>query len=322
MNAPIHIILGPTASGKERAAVLVAEQLGADIISADSMKIYREMRIGTASPPPEFRARVRHWCVEIADPSESFSVAKWVAAAEAAMAEIEAAGRPILFSGGTALYYKGLVEGLFNGPSAHPEIRARIEADLERLGPEAVHGQLLELDPAAGAKIHPNDRQRVIRALEVVRASGKPISGEQTQFGRMRTDRPVIMVGLNWPRATLYERVHARVDRMVSEGLVDEARRLFERVPSASHQARQAVGYAELFRHFAGDISLDEAVELIKQNSRHLAKHQITWFRKFPCQWIAMDDTRTPEDVAAEILERFRQPDRRDPPPPCEPSIR
>ncbi|MFH0910066.1 MAG: tRNA (adenosine(37)-N6)-dimethylallyltransferase MiaA, partial [Planctomycetota bacterium] len=191
MKPPLRILLGPTASGKERLALCLAERAGAEIVSVDSMKIYRRMDIGTAKPGPRALARVRHWCVDIVDPWEGFSVAEYLARAEAALADIESRGKRHILSGGTALYYKALTEGLFDGPSADEALRRSLLEEARAKGAGALHERLSALDPRAAEKIHPNDLRRIVRALEVVARSGRRLSDQQTQFGRLRADRGV-----------------------------------------------------------------------------------------------------------------------------------
>jgi len=305
MKPPLRILLGPTASGKERVALAIAEAEGAHIVSVDSMKIYREMVIGTAAPTGEMRARVPHHCVGMVDPDQAFSVAEYRAHAEAALEAVESVGGTHILSGGTALYYKALVEGLFDGPSSDPALRAQLEAEAEADGNQALHTRLARVDPEAAERIHPNDLRRIVRALEVVETTGKPISVHQAQFGAVRSDRPVCMVGLRWPREVLHRRIAERVDRMRAAGLVDEARRLYARRPPVARQARAAVGYAELFAHFDGEHDPDTAFELICRNTRRLAKSQMTWFRKFDCRWVELDASRSTGDVADAVREAW-----------------
>jgi tRNA dimethylallyltransferase len=303
MKPPLRILLGPTASGKERVALSIAEATGAVIISVDSMKIYRGMDIGTATPPAEVLKRVPHRCVNIVDPGEPFSAARYHETAEAAMAELDAAGRAYILSGGTPLYHKVLTEGIFDGPPADPALRRRLEEEAEAHGVEALHERLSTFDPDGAGRIHPRDLRRIVRALEVFEQTGRPITEHQTQFGRLRSDRAVAMVGLHWPRDVLHERIHARVDRMLAEGLEAEARALYDREPPLWKQARAAVGYAELFDHFDGHLDRPAAVELIRRNTRRLAKSQMTWFRKFDCDWIEMEAGRGAEALAAQVRE-------------------
>jgi tRNA dimethylallyltransferase len=302
MNAPLRIILGPTASGKERAAIKVAQKVDADLISVDSMKIYRDMNIGTATPSKEFQYAINHWCINIVAPSDSFSLAQYIESVEAAMENCARSNRKYIFSGGTPLYYKGLTEGIFDGPSASPEIRSELQEYAVNHGVDALYNELVQLDPEIAKKIHPNDIKRVIRAIEVIKLTGKKMSELQTQFGQLRQDRPIAMVGLLWSREELHKRINLRVDIMIKEGLLKEAKSLFESSIELSPQASAAVGYAELFSHFRGEIELPEAIELIKRNTRRLAKSQMTWFRKFDCDWIDMNNNLSPEQIADQVI--------------------
>ncbi|MHC4886089.1 MAG: tRNA (adenosine(37)-N6)-dimethylallyltransferase MiaA, partial [Planctomycetota bacterium] len=231
MKPPLRILLGPTASGKETLAVSLAEQLDADLISVDSMKIYRGMDIGTATAPEEFQSRIRHWCQNIADPAAPFSLADYLKEAEAAMERLDREDRPYLLSGGTPLYYKGLTEGIFDGPSADLTLRKNLEEEAQQRGWDALFARLTSVDPEAASKIHVNDHRRIIRALEVVSLTGRPLSQQQTQFGQPRGDRAVAMVGIHWPRSILHRRIETRVDRMLEAGLIDEVKGLHSRVP-------------------------------------------------------------------------------------------
>jgi len=271
------------------------------------MKIYREMNVGTATPPADVLARIPHWCVNIVAPSEAFSVARYLEYAEAALATIEDRGERHILSGGTPLYHKALAEGLFPGPGADPQVRDKLTAIAREQGPRVLHERLAQVDPQSARRIHPHDLKRVVRALEVVERTGRPMSAHQTQFGRPRTDRAVAMVGLLWDRQELAERINERVERMLAQGLVEEAHSLYEREPPLSAQARAAVGYAELFAHFAGRLSRDEAVDRIKRNTRRLAKSQMTWLRKFDCQWIPMSGERDAGELASEVLASWEQ---------------
>lgn len=307
MNPPLRILLGPTASGKESVALEVAARLGATILSVDSMKIYQEMDLGTAKPTPAMRARVPHRLVDFVPPEQGFSVAMYRDAAETEMAALDAAGSPFILSGGTALYYKALTEGLFDGPGTDPDLRAALMAELEREGEMALHAELAAVDAAAAARIHPHDHRRLIRALEVIRQGGRPLSALQTQFGKRRTDRRIAMVGLHWSRAQLHERIALRVERMVAAGLFEEAAALHRRRPALSAQARAAVGYAEIFAYLEGEHDRETAVELIRRNTRRLAKSQMTWFRKFQCDWIDMSESLGRAAVAAAVLARWEE---------------
>ncbi len=307
----LRILLGPTCSGKERLALACAERLGGEIVSVDSMKLYRGLDVGTAKPAAADRARVPHHCLDLVDPGAEFSVARYLEAAEAAIAAIAARGRPVVLSGGSALYYKALLEGLFPGPGADPEVRAVLREQAAQEGPEVLHARLAELDPAAAARIHPRDLRRLVRALEVHSLTGRPIGEWQQEWQRGARDTtagwryPAAVVGLDWPREELYRRIHERVDRMLAAGLLEEARGVYERRAELGRTPLQAVGYKEFFPYFAGELPLAEAVELLKKNTRHLAKSQLTWFRKFPVAWLPMSPELTPEAAVPAVLRRW-----------------
>ncbi len=284
--APCWVITGPTASGKTDVALELARRRGAEIVSVDSMLVYRSMNIGTAKPTPEETAAVPHHMIDVLDPSEPCNVARFCRMASRAIDDIRGRGRLPLLVGGSPLYLKGLLWGLMEAPGGNDALREELRAEAQRDGSVALHRRLGELDPEAAERIHPNDVQRLVRALEVCAATGRGISDGRNQF----SGAPVLphrMVGLRWERAALYRRIDERVDRMLGAGLVEEVRSLSGRL---GPQACQAVGYKELTHFLAGETSLDEAVRLIKRNTRRLAKHQMTWFRHFPhIVWVDAD---------------------------------
>jgi len=272
------VLTGPTGAGKSRLALTLAERLGAEIVSMDSMALYRGMDIGTAKPDADERRRVPHHLLDVHDPWESASVAWWLRRAAACCREIEGRGRRVLFVGGTPLYLKALLHGLFDGPPADAALRRRLAEEAERLGPAALHARLSDADPAGAARLHPNDVRRVVRALEVHELTGRPMSAWQTQWARRPAGgRPVLY--LNPPRPELYARIDARVRRMIADGLVDEVRALRQLPRPLSREASQALGYKELFGHLDGKASLEESVERIQTRSRRFARRQLTWFR-------------------------------------------
>jgi len=283
-SVPILVITGQTATGKERLAVAVAERLGGEILSADSMKVYRGMDIGTAKAPPDVRRKVPHHLVDVADPgpnSPGFSTARWVELADAAVADISARGRVAIVSGGTALYLKALLEGLFEGPAADEQIRARLSAEAEANGTGALHARLAEVDPAAAGRIHPNDLRRIIRALEVWELTGSPISALQTQWGNRRGRYRALLVAIRRSPEDLDRRIEARVRHMVEAGLEDEVRRLADRPGGLALGPRQALGYAEVLEHLAGRMAWDETLEAIRLHTRQFARAQMKWLRRF-----------------------------------------
>jgi len=297
-------LVGPTASGKSSVGVCLAELIGGEIISLDSMQLWRGMDVGTAKPSAQDRARVPHHLVDILDPSESFSVARYVNLACAAVRDIAARGRVPLFVGGTALYLKSLTAGIFEGPPADWELRTRLRAIAADKGSPFLHDRLRGVDPDAADRIHPNDLRRIIRALEVFEKTGLPISQLQQQWREGRDEDPPIF-GIDRERDDLYERINTRVDRMMSEGFLEEVQGLHDR--GLGREASQAMCYRELIAHLSGEITdLDEAVELIKRNTRRFAKRQLTWFRGFPeIVWIHAGPDDTPEEIAGRIRQHI-----------------
>jgi len=279
--APILVITGPTASGKERLAGAVAERLGGEIVSADSMKVYRGLEIGTAKPSADERRAVPHHLLDVADPGETFSAARWLALAEAAIADIHARGRVPVVSGGTPFYLKALLEGLFEGPAADPDLRRRLRAEAAERGSEHLHARLAEVDPAAARRIHPNDLRRLVRALEVFEKTGRPISDLQRQWGRRRGEWRPLVVAIRRHRDDLTGRITERVRRMLAAGLVDEVRGLLASGTGLARGPRQALGYAEVLAHMAGDVAEDDLLPAIVAHTRQFARRQMTWLRRF-----------------------------------------
>jgi tRNA dimethylallyltransferase len=290
MTPRFPIIIGPTAGGKSALALSLVDELRArraapgdenpaELVSADAFQVYRGMDVGTAKPTAEERARAPHHLIDLVEPSESFTVAQWLKLAEAAIAEIRTRSALPIVVGGTHLYVKALIDGLFEGPDPDPAVRAQ----LAQMDPAARRDELQRVDPAAAARIHPADDRRTIRALEVCRTTGRPISDWQQQWGRessRRTD--CVLVFLDWPTEAINRRINARVRGMIDRGLVDEARNLWQsgRFAPYARQAREALGYKQLIRHFEGACTLDEAIEQIKIETRRFAKNQRTWIRR------------------------------------------
>lgn len=273
MTSPLFL-LGATASGKHAAAMELAGRFDAEIISIDSMKVYRGMNIGTAKPSPGDLRRVAHHLVDICDPAESYNVGRFVADARAALAEVDRRGKRALLVGGTALYYKAYMYGLFEGPEADPELRGELAA----LGGGQLHAELERVDPAAAARIHPNDMKRLVRAVEVYRKTGTPISAMQTQFDVPKIRAVVLCIG--WDREVLRKRIAERVDRMIADGQVEEVRSLLSK--PWGKEGRQAVGYREIAAHLRGEIDMEEARRRMIRDTAELARRQVQWFRSFP----------------------------------------
>lgn len=301
------VITGPTASGKERTALGVAERLGGEIISLDSMKVYRGMDIGTAKATAECRRKVPHHLLDVADPRETFSAARWARLAEAALGDIAARGRVPIISGGTILYLKALLYGLFDGPSADPAIRDRLASEADRDGPAALHRRLAEVDPAAAERIHPNDLRRVVRALEVHELTGRPISALQRQFNAMRPHLAPRIVALRRTRDDLRRRIDLRVQRMIDAGLETEVRRLLDAEHGLSREAAQAVGYREMIAMLEGRVSPADLVALIQKNTAVFARRQMTHLRSLEGrQWIDVAPHESPEQTAERAGDLWR----------------
>lgn len=274
----IIIICGPTASGKTRVGIELAKKFGGEIISADSGAVWRGFDIGTAKLSAKDGYDIPHHLIDTLNPDEHFDAARFVAFADEAIADIIGRGRVPFVVGGAGMYIKMLVNGMCEAPPQDQDYRKEIEKRIEENGIGAAHSQLEKIDPESAANISPNDRTRVIRALEIHHLTGMRASEFRKQhgFGERRYD--ALKIGLTVDRAELYRRIDERVDDMIRKGLVDEVRILLSKYPSDC-QPFSAVGYREIVAHIKGECSLDEATRLTKQNSRHFAKRQMTWFR-------------------------------------------
>jgi tRNA dimethylallyltransferase len=274
--------VGPTASGKSALALEVARRLGGvELVAVDSMAVYRGMDVGTAKPTPEERAEVPCHLLDLADPSEDFSVARFQAAAAEALSGIEARGRRALLVGGTGLYVQAVVDG-FTLPGRWPHLRARLEAEAATpAGVGALHRQLAVADPRAAARIEPANRRRIVRALEVTLGSGRPFSSFGPGLAAYPPSR-FRLAGVWLPRDVVAARIAARIDAQLAGGFLDEVRRLAALEGGLSRTARQALGYRELLDHLAGRTTLEQAVELAVRRTREFARRQRAWFRRDP----------------------------------------
>jgi len=286
----VPVILGPTSVGKTSFVLRAAEALGYEIVSCDSRQIYRRMDIGTAKPSPLDRERVKHWMIDILEPSESYSAFAFAAEARRIIRGARESGKKILICGGTGLYYYVTLEGSDRLDEADPDLRERLQEEARAVGAERMHERLAEADPEAASKIHPNNLQRVLRALDIFYRKGEPLSALQ-KGGRRPDGIDFRAVVINRPRDVLYARINRRVDAMVEAGLADEFMRLRAMGYGERSPGMVCVGYRELFGAERGEIGLDRAVELIKQNTRRYAKRQMTWFRnKTKCENIDVTD--------------------------------
>lgn len=298
------LILGVTASGKGAVGFEVARRVGGEIISIDSMKVYRRMDVGTAKPPLERSNAIKHHVIDVAEPSESFSVDRFLELADRAIVDISFRDKKVVGVGGTALYIKALLYGLFEGPPADYEIRMRLKSLIESNEAGFLHRKLVEVDPEAGERIHPNDDRRIVRALEVFELTGKPISSFQKQFSSGKMLHNWTIIGIRRPKAVESSRINLRVKRMVESGLVGEVEGLLAEDKSLSKQALCAIGYAEIISHLRGKMTLEEAIERIKINSRRLAKGQRTWFKTFTeVNWVDVGEDEKVDEIADRVME-------------------
>lgn len=278
---PFHraiYLTGPTASGKTAVGVALARRLDAEVVAMDSTTIYRRMDIGTAKPTIDERGGIPHHLIDLIEPWESASVADFLGWAREAVAAIEGRGRRALFVGGTALYLKALLRGLFDGPGSDPELRRRLEDEAEASGDAALHARLATLDPTTAARLHPNDRRRVVRALEVIAMTGRPLSELQVEHHEP-APASVPVYALEPPRDWLCRRIDRRVLAFLDAGLVDEVRSLRQGERPLSPIAAQAIGYREVIEMLEGRAAMSETIERIQARSRQFAKRQATWFR-------------------------------------------
>jgi tRNA dimethylallyltransferase len=283
---PLLIVAGPTATGKTKIAIELALRLGAEIISADSMQIYRYMDIGTAKPSPEERKLVPHHLIDLISPAEPFTVADYQRLFSATCQQLQENGVLPLLTGGTGLYIRAVTRGYnFPGPPINQELRSSLRQDAQELGKEEMHRRLAAVDPESAGRIHPNDLKRVLRALEVYLTTGAPISSWQKQKRNGKTlPEDTIYIGLARDREELYQRIELRVDLMIAQGLLEEVRGLLEKGFGPELQSMQGLGYKELAPVVKGQTTLEEAVRLLKKRTRNYAKRQMTWFKKEPVE--------------------------------------
>ncbi len=303
-NPPTRIpilLAGPTAVGKSAIALQLVERIGGEIISVDSMQVYRGLDLGTAKPSTADRARVPHHLIDICDLNESFDAAKFVRLAHLAVTTIQARARIPIFCGGTGLYFKAYLSGLGEAPPANPELRATLEA----LPFEALLRELRERDPAAYEKIDKQNPRRVIRALEVIRLTGKRFSEQRAEWKQPHGKRkPERFFCLTRQPADLHSRIEARVEDMFRRGLVGETRELLKRGLGQNRTAMQAIGYRQVVEHLRGERNLAETIELVKQRTRQFARRQLTWFRRQgDCRWLLLQPGEPPEKCVERICE-------------------
>jgi tRNA dimethylallyltransferase len=303
---PLIVITGPTATGKSALGVEVAKQLGGEIVSADSMLIYRYMNIGTAKPTLEERQGIPHYMIDLVNPDEKYSVALYQSQATKCIEDIIKRGKIPLLVGGTGLYIRALTEQYnFPGTENNYELRQSLARQAQKYGQEALHARLVQIDPATAVRLHPNDLKRVIRALEVYYLTGKPFSYFQKREQKEKYN--LIMYGINMERQLLYHKIEERVDKMIRLGLVEEVQNLLNKGYDIGSTSLQGLGYKEIIAYLKGENTLAEAISLIKRNTRHFAKRQLTWFKRDKrILWLKVEKGNISE-VAQKIAGRYKE---------------
>ena len=273
------IICGPTASGKSALALQLAHILDAEIVNADSMQVYRRLDIGTAKPSPEQQNEIQHHLIDIIDPDKQFSAADFACVADAAIRDIVSRGKRVIVAGGTGLYIRALIHGLVDLPGGEGGLRQALKDEAAEAGNLAMLEQLRCVDPELAATLHPNNLMRIIRALEVYRLTGIPLSRYQQEHAFAGRRYETLQIGISVDRALLYERIEERVEQMLAAGLMEEVRRVIAAGFGRNLKSMRSIGYKETAALLAGEISAEEACRLIKRNTRHYAKRQMTWFK-------------------------------------------
>ena len=276
------VVAGPTGVGKTGLSLLLAERFGAEIINADSMQVYRYMDIGTAKPTPEERAQAVHHIIDVVDPDEDFDAARFLSLARPLVEVLYGRGTPIIVVGGTGLYLRSLLRGLFEGPGRDDRVRAELEAEVRARGPEALHARLARVDPEAAARLHVNDTLRVIRALEVFELTGRPMSAFHREHRLAENPYKTLFYCLDLPREELNQRIEIRAGEMFRAGLVDEVAGLLNRGYGPELKSMQSIGYKEVAGFLAGRMDLAQTRAEVIKHTRQFAKRQRTWFRSQP----------------------------------------
>ncbi len=301
----VVVILGPTASGKSSLALEVARSFNAEIVSVDSMLVYKGMDIGTAKPGLDDLSSVPHHLIDIVEPDGVFSAADYRKAATLAIEDITSRGRRVVLVGGTGLYLRALLEGIFEGPGRSDELRREFAEAIERDGLCALHAELATVDPEGAERIHRNDETRIVRALEVYHLTGRTITSLQKEHAFSEKPYETLKIGLRKERSDLYDDINQRVDEMMAQGLLDEVRSLLDKGFAGDLKPMQALGYKEMVSHIEGGVELSEAVEALKKNTRNFAKRQITWFGKDRgIRWFALSEKTAIMTAASEFWQQ------------------
>jgi len=299
----ILAVVGPTASGKTALAIELAEHLGTEIVSADSMQVYKGMAIGTGAPSAKELARIKHHFIGFLDPGTVFSAGDYERLARPVVEDLNRRGKMAVVVGGSGLYVRALIDGLFDGPGRDDEIRSRLHAQADELGVSEMYSRLASIDPDYAAQIKPTDLKRIVRALEVYEISGTPLSVLHAQHRAVHPPLTAVQVLIDWPRAQLYARINARVDQMLADGFVDEVRAL-DVGGHAPHLMRlRSLGYREFLAYLHGNQSFEQASEAMKKVTRNYAKRQLTWFRADKrVRWLGVSDNVVTDQLVSQSL--------------------
>lgn len=305
---PLVVLVGPTAVGKSQVAIPVAQALGTEVLTADSRQVFRGMDIGTDKPSPAERRGVPHRLIDLVEPDEPFNVGDFRRRALAEIARLHEAGLVPLVVGGTGLYVRALLRGLWAGPSADWALRARLEEEARLGGDEVLHRRLAEVDPESAARLNPRDRTKIIRALEVYQLLGRSLSALHREHGFGERPFPTLLLGLIRERQALYRRIEARVELELAKGLLEETRGLLARGYGRRLGSMTGLGYKQMAGYLDGEYDYDEAVRRLKRDTRHFAKRQLTWFRREPgLTWFSLSDEEPAEQAAGRIVEAVGQ---------------
>lgn len=309
-HAPLIVLAGPTASGKSALALALAERVDGEIVAADSMQVYRGLDIGTAKPTAQDRDRIPHHLLDVVRPDQPFTAAEYARLASAAVGDIRARGRLPILVGGTGLYIRALLEGLFDGPGGVTRLRELLYREAAETGSAILHRRLETIDPDAAAAIHPHDLSRIVRALEVAAVSGRPISALRAEGRRDGgpVAGPILKYGLDRNRQELYRRIDARVEAMMAQGLLREVRGLLDQGYNGTLRSLRAIGYRHMIEHLQGQINLDDAVASLKRDTRRYGKRQLTWFRhQHEIEWLTVEGSAVSKQMLQRLVERIEE---------------
>lgn len=305
---PLVVILGPTAVGKSQIAVHLAQALGTEILAADSRQVYKGMDIGTEKPTVGDRGGVPHRLIDLVDPDQPFNVGMYRRSALEEIRRVQQVGRLPLVVGGTGLYIRALTRGLWDGPPADWNVRAQLMEEAQRHGSSGLYARLSAVDPDLAGGLHPHDTVKIIRGLEVYQLVGRPLSQIHRSHGFQDQPFSSLLIGLHRDRQALYQRIDDRIDSEITRGLVEETEKLLNQGYGRHLSSMKGLGYRQISGFLRAEYDFDEAVRMLKRDTRHFAKRQMTWFRKEPhVQWISLSEDTSSEKIAMEILERVQR---------------